>query len=144
MNKTDRKLKSILEDCRTIAMVGVVVAVILFPLLGWQAALGFVIGAVLSGAAGFIGMKVSVQANVRTTQAASVSLQDGLSMAFKSGAVTGLLVVGLALLGVVAYYGLLVGALGYDEGSRKGVGRSRGASTWPKNRYPAPSRCARR
>ncbi|MEL6758517.1 MAG: sodium/proton-translocating pyrophosphatase, partial [Pseudomonadota bacterium] len=106
---------------RTIAMVGVVVTIVVFLLLGWQAALGFVIGAVLSGAAGFIGMKVSVQANVRTTQAASVSLQDGLSMAFKSGAVTGLLVVGLALLGVVAYYGLLVGALGYDEGSRKVV-----------------------
>ncbi|MEL6860796.1 MAG: sodium-translocating pyrophosphatase [Pseudomonadota bacterium] len=103
---------------RTIAMVGVVVALILIPLLGWQASLGFVIGAVLSGAAGFIGMKVSVQANVRTTQAASNSLQDGLSMAFKSGAVTGLLVVGLALLGVVAYYGLLVGGLGYDAGSR--------------------------
>ena len=106
---------------RTIAMVGVVVAIILIPLLGWQASLGFVIGAVLSGAAGFIGMKVSVQANVRTTHAASNSLQDGLSMAFKSGAVTGLLVVGLALLGVVAYYGLLVGGLGYDESSRKVV-----------------------
>jgi len=106
---------------RTIAMVGVVVALILFPLLGWQATLGFVIGAVLSGAAGFIGMKVSVQANVRTTHAASISLQDGLSMAFKSGAVTGLLVVGLALLGVVGYYGLLVGVLEYDEGSRKVV-----------------------
>ena len=102
-------------------MVGAAVTVVVFALLGWQAALGFVIGAVLSGAAGFIGMKVSVQANVRTTQAASVSLQDGLSMAFKSGAVTGLLVVGLALLGVVAYFGLLVGVLGYDEGSRKVV-----------------------
>ena len=103
---------------RTIAMVGVVVALILIPLLGWQASLGFVIGAVLSGAAGFIGMKVSVQANVRTTQAASNSLQDGLSMAFKSVAVTGLFVFCLALLGVVGYYGLLVGGLGYDAGGR--------------------------
>ena len=97
----------------------VVILAILFR--NWEVPLGFVIGAVLSGAAGFIGMKVSVQANVRTTHAASVSLQDGLSMAFKSGAVTGLLVVGLALLGVVAYYGLLVGVVGYDEGSRKVV-----------------------
>ncbi len=107
---------------RTIAIVGVVVVVILALLFqNWEVPLGFVIGAVLSGAAGFIGMKVSVQANVRTTQAASESLQGGLSMAFKSGAVTGLLVVGLALLGVVAYYGLLVGGAGYDVSSRKVV-----------------------
>lgn len=107
---------------RTIAIVGVGVVVILAILFrNWEVPLGFVIGAVLSGAAGFIGMKVSVQANVRTTQAASTSLQDGLSMAFKSGAVTGLLVVGLALLGVVAYYGLLVGVVGYEESSRKVV-----------------------
>ncbi len=107
---------------RTIAMVGVGVVIILAILFrNWEVPLGFVIGAVLSGAAGFIGMKVSVQANVRTTQAASVSLQDGLSMAFKSGAVTGLLVVGLALLGVAAYYGLLIGIVGYEEGSRKVV-----------------------
>ncbi|MEM9571963.1 MAG: sodium-translocating pyrophosphatase [Pseudomonadota bacterium] len=106
----------------TIAYVGVGVVVVLAILFrNWEVPLGFVIGAVLSGAAGFIGMKVSVQANVRTTQAASTSLQDGLSMAFKSGAVTGLLVVGLALLGVAAYYGLLVGVVGYDEGSRKVV-----------------------
>lgn len=107
---------------RTIAMVGVGVVVVLAILFrNWEVPLGFVIGAVLSGAAGFIGMKVSVQANVRTTHAASNSLQDGLSMAFKSGAVTGLLVVGLALLGVVTYYGLLVGVVGYEESSRKVV-----------------------
>lgn len=107
---------------RTIAMVGVGVVVVLFILFrNWEVPAGFIIGAVLSGAAGFIGMKVSVQANVRTTHAASTSLQDGLSMAFKSGAVTGLLVVGLALLGVVAYYGLLVGVVGYEESSRKVV-----------------------
>ncbi len=100
---------------RTIGYVGIAVVVILAILFrNWEVPLGFVIGAVLSGAAGFIGMKVSVQANVRTTQAASESLQGGLSMAFKSGAVTGLLVVGLALIGVVGFYGLLVGVMGKD------------------------------
>ena len=77
----------------TIALVGVGVVVVLFiAFRSWEVPVGFVIGALLSGAAGFIGMKVSVQANVRTTQAASKSLQGGLAMAFKSGAVTGLLV----------------------------------------------------
>ena len=103
----------------TIAYVGIGVVIVLAILFrNWEVPLGFVLGAVLSGAAGFIGMKVSVQANVRTTQAASESLQGGLSMAFKSGAVTGLLVVGLALLGIVAYYGLLVGVVGYEVKSR--------------------------
>lgn len=106
----------------TIAYVGIGVVIVLAILFrNWEVPLGFIIGAVLSGAAGFIGMKVSVQANVRTTQAASQSLQDGLSMAFKSGAVTGLLVVGLALLGVVGYYGLLIGGVGYEPSSRKVV-----------------------
>ena len=103
----------------TIAMVGVVVVVLLvIAFRNWEVPLGFIIGAVLSGAAGFIGMKVSVQANVRTTQAASKSLAGGLAMAFKSGAVTGLLVVGLALIGVVVYYGLLTGAVGYEPSDR--------------------------
>ncbi|RIJ26161.1 sodium-translocating pyrophosphatase [Henriciella barbarensis] len=103
----------------TIAMVGVGVIVVLFiAFRSWEVPVGFIIGAVLSGAAGFIGMKVSVQANVRTTQAASKSLQGGLDMAFKSGAVTGLLVVGLALLGVVGYYGLLTGVVGYADSDR--------------------------
>jgi K(+)-stimulated pyrophosphate-energized sodium pump len=106
----------------TIAYVGVGVVILLAMLFrNWEVPLGFIIGAVLSGAAGFIGMKVSVQANVRTTQAASESLQGGLSMAFKSGAVTGLLVVGLALLGVVSYYGLLVGVMGYEAGTERKV-----------------------
>lgn len=99
----------------TIGYVGIAVTILLAILFrNWEVPVGFVLGAVLSGAAGFIGMKVSVQANVRTTHAASTSLQAGLSMAFKSGAVTGLLVVGLALIGVVGYYGLLVGILGMD------------------------------
>ncbi len=97
---------------RTIAIVGLVVTLVLIVALSWKAALGFAIGAVLSGAAGFIGMRVSVQANVRTTEASRKGLNEGLKMAFKSGAVTGLLVVGLALLGIVAYYGLLTGPLG--------------------------------
>jgi K(+)-stimulated pyrophosphate-energized sodium pump len=99
---------------RTIGIVGVVVAVILLVLLGWKAALGFILGAVLSGAAGFIGMLVSVRANVRTTEASRSGLSAGLALAFKSGAITGMLVVGLALLGIVLYYGLLTGPLELD------------------------------
>ncbi|MBU4568934.1 MAG: sodium/proton-translocating pyrophosphatase, partial [Alphaproteobacteria bacterium] len=94
---------------RTIAIVGAGVAVVLIVALSWKAALGFVIGAVLSGAAGFIGMLVSVRANVRTTEASRKGLNEGLQMAFKSGAVTGMLVVGLALIGIVGYYGVLTG-----------------------------------
>lgn len=104
---------------RTIAMVGTVVTIALAVFFrNWEVPLGFILGAVLSGAAGFIGMKVSVQANVRTTEASRSSLQAGLSMAFKSGAVTGMLVVGLALIGIVAYYGLLVYGLNNAPESR--------------------------
>ena len=97
----------------TIAMVGVVVLLALGFLIGWLEAIGFLIGAVLSGAAGFAGMLISVRANVRTAQAASESLEKGLSMAFRSGAVTGMLVAGFALLGVAGYYAVLTGPLGH-------------------------------
>ena len=102
----------------TIAMVGVVIFALAAWQLSWLAAIGFAIGAILSGAAGYIGMLVSVRANVRTTQAASVSLAAGLSVAFKSGAVTGMLVAGLALLSVAVYYSVLTVHLGFDPSSR--------------------------
>ncbi|EGP57417.1 membrane-bound proton-translocating pyrophosphatase [Agrobacterium tumefaciens F2] len=103
----------------TIAIVGLIVAVLAWYLLSSMAAIGFLIGAVLSGAAGFVGMHVSVRANLRTAQAASHSLSAGLDIAFKSGAITGMLVAGLALLGVSIYYYILTSVMGHAPGSRE-------------------------
>ncbi|WP_102957961.1 sodium-translocating pyrophosphatase [Mangrovicella endophytica] len=108
----------LMRQYTTIAIVGVVVFILTALLLSLYAGIGFLIGAILSGAAGFIGMNVSVRANVRTAQAASRSLSAGLDIAFKSGAITGLLVAGLALLGVTVYFFVLTGSLGLAPSDR--------------------------
>jgi K(+)-stimulated pyrophosphate-energized sodium pump len=100
----------------TIAIVGVVVLVIVGWALGWVSALGFAIGAILSGVAGFIGMNISVRANVRTAAAAQVGLQNGLTLAFRAGAITGMLVAGLALLAIAVFYWYLTVQLGKPIG----------------------------
>ncbi len=104
-----------------IAIVGAVILVAVFFLIGPLAAIGFATGAILSGAAGFVGMLISVRANVRTAQAASEGLAKGLSLAFRSGAITGMLVAGFALIGVAGYYAVLTGGMGYENTSREVV-----------------------
>src|SRR5207342_3192167 len=102
----------------TITIVGIIVAVVVYAFLGRLSAAGFVTGAILSGAAGFIGMNISVRANVRTAEAARTSLQNGLTVAFRAGAVTGLLVAGLALLAIAGVFYILTDVMGYAANDR--------------------------
>ncbi len=99
-----------------IGVVGVVMAVIVAVFLGKISAVGFLIGAILSGVAGFVGMNISVRSNVRTAAAAQTGLQEGLTLAFRAGAITGMLVAGLALLAIAVFYWYLVGPGGYTVG----------------------------